>query len=259
MNSIIVITNKEKPLARKYAGKILNWTKKIKYSGPKFAVILGGDGMMLKAARELAGKGIPLLGVNLGEVGFLAETNVKNIFRALKKILTGKYGIEERSMLQVEVYREKKLLNKFIALNDAVIKNGESARVINLRLSIEGKFINRVVADGILISTPTGSTAYCLASGGPIVHPQSKVLIAVPVSPHSLTQRPLVFPDDETIGIEVGPNRIKTILSIDGQIHMRLKTDDIVRISISDLKTKLIVTGENDYFDVLKEKFKWGA
>jgi len=162
-------------------------------------------------------------------------------------------------MLQTEVYRGKKLLNKFIALNDAVIKNGKSARVINLKLSINGMFVTEVAADGVLVSTPTGSTAYCLASGGPIVHPRSKALIVVPISPHSLTQRPLVLPDDSIIGIEVESDRDETILSIDGQIHKRLKTGDIVKIKTSEFKTKLIVTGENEYFKVLKEKFKWGV
>jgi len=216
---------------------------------------------MIKAARELAGKDIPLLGVNLGKLGFLAEISVKNIFPALKNVIHGKYSIDERSMLDVELYRKNKLIDKFLALNDAVVKNGKSVRVIDLKISINGKFVSDIVADGVLVSTPTGSTAYCLASGGPIVHPQTKALITVPISPHSLTQRPLVLPDNETIGIEVAADRRKTtqaILSVDGQIHVPLKAGDIVKVRLSALKTKLIAFGEDDYFEVLKEKFKWG-
>jgi len=259
MKNITIISNPGKPAAKKFAEKIREWARKNKLPHPKFAVVLGGDGMMIKSARKLAKDGIPLLGVNLGKLGFLAEVSAQDLLPALDRIARGRYGIEERSMLSIEIRRKKKLIRKFLAMNDAVLKNGELARAIDLRISIDGKVVNDIVADGVLIATPTGSTAYCLAAGGPIVHPKTKALIAVPISPHSLTQRPLVVPDDEAFGLEVKSGRNLTILSVDGQVHMRLKPGDAVKVKISDLKTKLIVFGHNDYFKVLKEKFKWGG
>ena len=259
MGKITIISNPNKPAAKKFAKTIRRWAAKNKFPHPEFAVVLGGDGMMIKSARKLAKAGIPLLGVNLGKLGFLAEVSVKDLLPALDRVARGKYEIEERSMLNVEIHRKKKLIRKFLAMNDAVLKNGELARAIDLNIIINGRFVNDLVADGVIIATPTGSTAYCLAAGGPIVHPKTKALIAVPISPHSLTQRPLVVPDNEIFEIEVESGRNLTILSVDGQIHMRLKPGDIVKAGISKLKTKIIVFGQNDYFKVLKEKFKWGA
>ncbi|MBN1383907.1 MAG: NAD(+)/NADH kinase [Elusimicrobia bacterium] len=259
MKNILILANKEKPKALKIAGKIANWLKKQKTDNiEKFAVVLGGDGMMIKSARQLAEKNIPLFGINLGKLGFLAETNANNAFPLLKKILTGNYKTEERNMLEIDIYRRKKLIHRFTALNDAVIKNGKTARVINLNLFINKKFVTEIIGDGIIISTPTGSTAYSLAASGPIVHPKTKNIILTPIAPHTLTQRPVIIPDDYLISVVINSNHKDVMVSVDGQKDLILSIGDIVKIRKSKIPVKLIITGENDYFELLRKKFNWG-
>ncbi|OGS43068.1 MAG: hypothetical protein A2539_09265 [Elusimicrobia bacterium RIFOXYD2_FULL_34_15] len=260
MDNILIIANKEKLKAIEFSRKLSSWLKKQKIPDSlKFAIILGGDGMMLTSARKLATKGIPLFGVNLGKLGFLAETDVKNVFSALKKILSGNYKIEERNMLEVKVYRNKKLKNSFIALNDAVIKNGKSARVIKLNLSINQKSITEIIADGLIISTPTGSTAYSLSVGGPIVHPATKNILITPIAPHTLTQRPVIIPNNYIVDVKIDSSLGDVILSVDGQINLNLSKNDIIKIQNSDIPIKLITIGTNDYFEVLRKKLNWGV
>lgn len=259
MHDILIIANKEKLKAVEFSKKISNWLKKQKISNSlKFAIVLGGDGMMLKTARNLAKRDIPLFGVNLGKLGFLAETDIKNVFPALKKIISGKYKIEERNMLSIEVYRKNKFKNKFVALNDAVIKNGQSARVIKLNLLINKKSITEIIADGIIISTSTGSTAYSLAAGGPVVHPKIRNILITPIAPHTLTQRPVIVPDNFIIEIKIDSNHGDVILSVDGQINVKLSKDDIVKVKNSDIPIKLITIRNDDYFEVLRKKLNWG-
>jgi len=259
MENIFVIANKEKPKAVEFSKKISIWLKKqkIKTDG-KIALILGGDGMMIKSARELAPKNIPLFGINLGKLGFLAGTDLKNVFTSIKKIIKGRYKIDERSMLKIEILRNKKIINNFIALNDAVIKNGRVARVINLNLNINNKQVTEITADGLIIATPTGSTAYSLAANGPIVHPKTQNIIITPIAPHTLSQRPVIIPDDFIIDVRVNSNHTDVILSIDGQIDMTLSVGDIVKIQKHKTPIKLITVGKNDYFEILRKKLNWG-
>jgi len=259
MENIFIIANKEKPKAVKFSKKISIWLKKQKVkTSEKIAVVLGGDGMMLKSARELAPKNIPLFGINLGKLGFLAETDLKNVFSSLKKIIGGSYRIEERSMLKIEIIRNKKIKKKIIALNDAVIKNGKTARVINLNLNINNRRVTEITADGLIISTPTGSTAYSLAANGPIVHPKTQNIIITPIAPHTLSQRPVIIPDNFIIDVKVNSNHNDVILSIDGQLDLTLSIEDIVKIQKYKTPIKLITVGTNDYFEVLRKKLNWG-
>lgn len=258
MGKIIVAFNEKKPNAAKMAKQILEKAKKMKQPDRDFAVVLGGDGMMIKAARRFAPRGIPFLGINLGRLGFLSGTDYKNIFSFIKNILHGRYRAEERAMLDVEMIKNSGRSAKFIALNDVALKNGSVVRVIDLKLRINGELISEITSDGLLISTPTGSTAYCLAAGGPIVHPLAEVLIVVPVSPHSLAYRPLVLSNKDTVEIEVSDNDNPIVLSVDGQLHRFLRSGDKVKIKISGIKAKLIFQEKNGYYEVLKEKFGWG-
>ncbi|MEW6555884.1 MAG: NAD(+)/NADH kinase [Elusimicrobiota bacterium] len=262
MKNILVVANKEKKKAVEVSKKIAMWlkNKKIiqKRTNEKLAIVLGGDGMMLKSARELASQNIPLFGVNLGKLGFLAETDIKNIFSTLKKIISANYTIEARTMLKVEISRNKKTRTSFIALNDAVIKNGKTARVINIGLSINNRKVTDVIADGIIISTPTGSTAYSLAAGGPIVHPATKSITITPIAPHTLSQRTVIVPDDYTIAVQINSNHNDVILSVDGQVETSLAIGDIVKIQKSEVSTKLIIVKQNDYFNILWKKLNWG-
>lgn len=259
MKNILIIANKEKPKALKIAKKLSGWLKKQRIGNiKKFAIVLGGDGTMIKSSRQLAKKNIPLFGINLGKLGFLAETNVKNARSVLKKIIAGNYKIEERNMLEIDIYRRKKLLHTFTAMNDAVIKNGRTARVINLNLFINRKFIAEIIGDGIIVSTPTGSTAYSLAAGGPIVHPKTKNIILTPIAPHTLTQRPVIIPDDYLISVAINSNHKDVLLSVDGQKNLVLSVGDIIKIRKSKIPVKLIATGSTDYFKLLRKKFNWG-
>jgi len=261
MKNIFLVANKKKSNAVDLSKKISVWLKNQRnemLTNKKVAIVLGGDGMMLKAAREFTPKNISLFGINLGKLGFLAETDMKNVFSSLKKIIKGAYKIEERSMLKIEILRNKKIINNFIALNDAVIKNGKTARVINLNLNINNKPVTEIVADGLIISTPTGSTAYSLAAGGPVVHPQTENIIITPIAPHTLSQRPVIIPDNFIIDVKVNSNHKDVLLSIDGQIDMALSVGDIVKIQKYKTSVKLIAVGKNDYFDVLQKKLNWG-
>lgn len=259
MKNIFIIANKEKPKAVEFSKKIFGWLKKQKIkTDEKIAVVLGGDGMMLKSARELASRGISLFGVNLGKLGFLAGTDLKNVFSSLKKIIEGIYKIEKRSMLKIEIFRNKKIINNFVALNDAVIKNGKTARVINLNLNINNKRVMEITADGLIISTPTGSTAYSLAANGPIVHPKTQNIIITPIAPHTLSQRPVIIPDNFIIDVEVNSNHNDVILSIDGQIDLELSVGDLVKIQKYKMPIKLVIAANNDYFEVLRKKLNWG-
>ncbi|HAX61418.1 MAG TPA: NAD(+) kinase [Elusimicrobia bacterium] len=261
MKNIFIIANKEKPKAVEFSKKISGWLKKQKtqkQTAEKIALVLGGDGTMIKSARELAPQNIPLFGVNLGKLGFLAETDLQNVFSSLKKIIKGMYKIEERSMLKIEIQRRKKIINNFIALNDAVIKNGKTARVINLNLNINNKRVTEITADGLIISTPTGSTAYSLAANGPIVHPKTQNIIVTPIAPHTLSQRPVIIPDDFIIAVKVNSNHNDVMLSIDGQIDLTLSVGDVVKIQKYKTPVKLITVGNTDYFEVLRKKLNWG-
>ncbi len=229
------------------------------YARADMLAVLGGDGTMLEASRRASINKTPILGINLGRLGYMTELELDEI-RLLSKLFDGEYGIDERSMLSVTMLNadgQKKLAS--FALNDAVISNGSIARIVDLALFEGGAEVTTYRADGLIIATPTGSTAYSMAAGGPITDPRLKCLCVTPICPHSLTARPLIFPDDAVLDVKNICDREKNLfLTIDGRINYELYRGETVRITKSDKTTRLITLKERGFYNVLNQKMTGG-
>jgi len=222
-----------------------------------FVIVLGGDGTLLSAARSVSQAGIPVLGVNLGSLGFLTEVPLADLYPTLESIEQGCCNVEARSMVHCEVLRKAARVASYDALNDVVVGKGTIARLNHCDVSIDGVFVSSYQADSLIVSTPTGSTAYSLAAGGPILMPSVDAFVITPVSEHSLTHRPLVVRDAAEIEILVKTGDEEAYLSIDGQIGMPVFDGDRVRCRKSQHQVKLLHT-QGTFFDVLRTKLKWG-
>ncbi len=219
-------------------------------------IVLGGDGTMLYAARLLDGRKVPILGVNLGSLGFLTAITVKEVFPLLERIFKDDCVIEERMMLSVELTRKGVSVLKRRVLNDAVIK-GEAARLIRLETRINMEYVNTYRADGLIIATPTGSTAYSLSANGPILYPTIHSIIVAPICPFNLTNRPVVIPDWMTVDVTVSPEQSNVALILDGQVDVPLEGGDVVKIKRSQASVYLIKYEGKSYFDILRERLMW--
>ena len=224
-----------------------------------WVIVLGGDGTLLGAARKIGRYGLPILGINLGGLGFLTEIPLKRLYKDLEKLLAGEITIENRLMLETSILRNHEEQCHFSVLNDVVINKGVSARIIDLEVVIDGRFLTTFRADGLIISSPTGSTAYNISAGGPILYPDLEALILTPICPFALTHRPIVLPDTSVIEIKMGENSEEVTLTFDGQVGFNLKDNDRVIVSKSEKKLKLIKSSDQDYFDILRTKLKWGG
>jgi len=222
-------------------------------------VVLGGDGTLLSVARLVGEKEVPLLAVNLGALGFLTEVTLDEIYPALEKVLEGDYILDERSMLEAHVHRQGERIARYQVLNDVVIHKGTLARIIDLETFIDDYYLTTYRADGLIISTPTGSTAYSLAAGGPIIHPSLPAVILNPICPFTLGQRPLVIPD--TLGrvtVTLLTENEDVFLTLDGQVGFALRVRDTVEIRKAPYTIKLVKSPYRNYFEVLRTKLKWG-
>lgn len=219
--------------------------------------VFGGDGTFLYAARIIAARGVPILGINLGSLGFLTEVKLERMREAFKGLLTGNYGIEDRMLLDVEVLKNGGHPARYTALNDAVINKGTIARIIELEVSVDSQLVTMTRADGIIVSTPTGSTGYSLSAGGPILHPTLEALIITPICPHTLTNRPVVVPDSAVVGICLRHGK-DVMLTVDGQVGMPLEQGDCLHIKKAEHSIRLIQIESNPFFKLLREKLKWG-
>lgn len=218
-------------------------------------IALGGDGTMLAAARIIGKKGIPILGVNLGKLGFLAETSTDELQDCIDDIAAGKYYVDERIAIEATALSDGK---KFTALNDIVIDRGSSSRIIDLETDVDNDYLITYAADGLIISTPTGSTAYSLATGGPIVVPGSNVLVISPISPHTLSARPVVVPATSTIRVLIHPGHRGVHITADGQIEAFYDTPIEFTIRKARHVVKLVKRKKRTYFDLLRTKLMWG-
>ena len=219
-------------------------------------IVLGGDGTMLHAARLIAGRKIPILGVNMGSLGFLTAITVKEVFPLIERIAKDDYIIEERMLLSVEHTRAGESLFAQKVLNDAVIK-GESARLVRLETRINKEYVNTYRADGLIVATPTGSTAYSLSANGPILYPTIHSIIVAPICPFNLTNRPVVIPDWMTVDVTVSPEQEWVDLILDGQVHYELKSGDVVKIKRAEESVYLVKYEGKSYFDILRERLMW--
>jgi len=226
----------------------------------ELVVLLGGDGTLLSVARLFHGRDIPILGVNLGSLGFLAEVTVENLYIELERCLKNAQRVSRRMKLEVTALRDGKEIKKCSILNEIVINRaGELARIVNLKTKIDNHILTNFKADGLIVSTPTGSTGYSMSAGGPVIHPLVGCIVITPICPHSLTNRPIVVPDNSVISITITSSTDdKVYLTMDGQEGFELTKGDSVEIRKSPSSVNLAVPQNLDYFEVLREKLKWG-
>lgn len=221
-------------------------------------LVLGGDGTFIGMARLACKYGVPILGINLGRLGFLTEIATDEIYQMMDRILSGDYEVEDRHMLAAKVKTSSGKVRSYELLNDVVINKGALARIMDLAIYIDGAHVTTYRADGIILATPTGSTAYSLSAGGPIVAPGLNVTIVTPICPHTLTNRPLVVSGDAKIDIKIISEEQDSYLTLDGQIGIKLKGGDTVSVRISDKTAKLIKSPFRDFYTILNMKLMWG-
>jgi NAD+ kinase len=227
-------------------------------SGVDFIVVLGGDGTMIGAARMVGEVETPVLGVNFGTLGYLAEFSVEDMIPALEAVLAGDYTLERRLMLAATVSRGGEQLLHNRVLNDVVISKSALARIVEIETWVDKQFVNCFRADGLIISTPTGSTAYNLSAGGPVIYPSMNAVVITPICPHTLSNRPLVVSDEVEFELVLKTPREEVALTLDGQVGMPLEYEDRVTVRKSRTGFNLIQAHTRNYFDVLRNKLKWG-
>ncbi len=222
-------------------------------------IVLGGDGTFLSAARFIEHRSIPLMGVKFGEVGFLSETTEDNLFKALDLLLEGKYLIQKRSRLDIKVVRDGRQIIDVDVLNDAVINKSALSRLASCAVYIDAVYLTTYRADGLIVGTPTGSTAYSLAAGGPVVHPSVPSIILTPICPFTLTNRPLIIPDSALIEIRLEGSPENMVLTLDGQEGFEMDPGDRIFIKKSRNDIRMISFEDQSYFKVLKTRLKWSG
>jgi NAD+ kinase len=221
------------------------------------AIVVGGDGTLLNAARSLAEPRVAVLGVNLGRLGFLVDVSPEDMEQQLQNILAGDFDEEQRTLLHATVSRDDRVISASNALNDVVIHKKDIARMIELDTWINGRFLNTNRSDGLIIATPTGSTAYALSGGGPVLHPALEAITLVPICPHTLSNRPIVLHDDATIEVVIHPGALQAQISCDGQVNTVLDPGDRVTIRKHDHTLRLLHPPGHDYYEVLRKKLRW--
>jgi NAD+ kinase len=283
-NTVGLIVNYKKEKTRETACKIIDWlnSKKLKvyiegnmgkeigkkelnYPTEKFLkevdliISLGGDGTLLRAARLAATEGTPVFGVNLGGLGFLTQIGIDDLGKSLEKLYQERYFLDERMMLSCTVKRREKEIKKFSALNDVVIGKGAFARIICLATYVNNDYVITYSADGLVVSTSTGSTAYSLSAGGPIVNPNINSIILTPICPHTLSARPFIIGEDDQVKITLEVSEEEVMVTIDGQEGFTLEPNDEVIIKKSDHKARLITFKEKSFYAILREKLRWSG
>jgi NAD+ kinase len=221
-------------------------------------LVLGGDGTMIATARMLGDHEVPVLGVNYGGLGYLAEFRIEELYSGLESILNGNYRLDRRVMLAAELLRGAEVVTHMRVLNDVVINKSALARIIEIEVYLNQQFVNSFRADGLIVSTPTGSTAYNLSAGGPVIYPSMNAIVITPICPFTLSNRPLVVPDDSVIELRLKTEREDVVLTLDGQVGIPLQLDDRVVIRKSHTTFNLVQPMNRNYFDVLRDKLRWG-
>jgi len=223
-------------------------------------IVLGGDGTLLSAARLVAASGrkVPLFGVNLGSLGFMAEVSLDELYDNLQKALAGKLRSEERMMLDVSILRAGRKVSAYKVLNDAVVSKGALARMVSLEVTVGEDHLTSVRSDGLILATPTGSTAYSMSAGGPIVHPTLHCMVLTPICPHTLSNRPIAIPDTSLVRVKLTSSSEGAMLTLDGQVACPLRKNDLIEVRKSKQKAEIIKHPAKDYYDILRTKLKWG-
>lgn len=221
-------------------------------------LVLGGDGTMIATARLVGKSEVPVMGVNYGGLGYLAEFRIEELYSALESIFEGNYRLEQRVTLSVELRRGEESVARKRVLNDVVINKSALARIIQIDAYMNQQFVNSFRADGLIVSTPTGSTAYNLSAGGPVIYPSMKAVVITPICPFTLSNRPIVVPDESQIELRLRTENEEVALTLDGQVGFPLKVEDRVLISKSETTFNLVQPANRNYFEVLRDKLRWG-
>jgi len=240
------------------AGETASYPKKDIATLADMLVVLGGDGTMLAAARLVEDRPIPILGVNAGGLGFLTAVTREAAFTALEHVFSKSFSEEERLMLRSRIVRMGKQVAAASVLNDVALSKGALSHMVQLEISIDGQFVTGLRGDGLIISTPTGSTAYSMAAGGPILNPAVHALILTPICPHTLTNRPIVIPQEAHVEVMLVSKDEGAMVTFDGQAGIALQPRDLVEVRASENKTRLIRFADRTYYDMLRKKLKWG-
>lgn len=283
MQRVVVMAKVNTPEGAKLAGKVGDWLKgrgiDVSYeantaaalgredgiapdrfpAGIDMAVVAGGDGTLLAAARAAMARGIPILGVHLGSLGFLTELTPDELLPGLESVLDGQYTIEERHTLRARHIRDSRMQQEYSLLNDAVITKSALARMIDIELRVDGEEVANYRSDGLIVATPTGSTAYNLSAGGPILDPRMSAFVISPICPHSMTFRPLVVPGSVTVEVALRSADEEAYLTLDGQIGFPLSCDDVLAIDHHPDPVRLIRVAGRGFFEVLRRKLRWGS
>jgi NAD+ kinase len=248
---------KDKRTAAVIGDKTFNTDEEIKEMSD-LIVVLGGDGTLISAVRIIEEREVPILGVNLGRLGFLTETRTDDAVDALKNVLDGDYKLEKRMKLHSHLFEENEKMFEIDVLNDIVINKSDAARIFEMTVYINGMLVNEYRADGLIIATPTGSTAYSLAAGGPIVQPSLESMIITPICPQGLSNRPIVVSDDSEILIKVDSGAEKVSITYDGQVYRKLDPSKTITVKKASSVTNLIVPKDKNYYSLIREKLGWG-
>jgi len=282
LKTIGIIAKKGRPEAREMTKKICSWcverglsvyiekdlnivTSQAQPADPlslivsvEAVIVLGGDGTLLSVARIPASEKVIIIPVNLGGLGFLTEIRAEEIFVLLEQIIAGRFTIDSRMLLEVVLFRNGAPHETHRILNDVVINKGAMARIVDLETTVNGLYLNTFKSDGLIICTPTGSTAYSLSAGGPIIYPSLRCISITPICPHTLTNRPIILPDDSVVQVRLKSEHEDVFLTMDGQIGIRMQKDDYIEVKKSGNSMALVKSPFCDYFEVLKEKLRWG-
>ena len=249
------------PLVEAHLARHIGFKERIIVDVPDetdMVVVLGGDGTLISVVRLMGDRQVPILGVNLGSLGFLTEITLDDLCTSLDRCLNGDYRVSERMMLRATVIRDGVELEDKHVLNDVVINKGVLARIIDLETTVNNDYLTTFKVDGLIISTPTGSTGYSLSASGPILHPELECLVITPICPHTLTNRPIVMASDAVITVELKCMNEAVFLTLDGQVGVELKCGDVIRIAKSEHRTRLVISSSKNYFEILRTKLKWG-
>lgn len=255
--------NKCLPLVESHLARLIGYSRVMTdeeiREHAELVVVLGGDGTLISVARLFSGKTVPIVGVNLGSLGFLTEVTVEEMYPLLERCLRGEPRVSDRMMLEVTVCRDDHEIERCKVLNDMVINKGALARIVDLETKVNRHFLTTYKADGLIVSTPTGSTGYSMSAGGPIIHPLMSCIVITPICPHTLTNRPIVVTDESIISITIASSfDEKVYLTLDGQVGFKLQQGDTIEVRKALKTTGLVMSKERDYFEVLRTKLKWG-
>lgn len=254
---VVIFSKPKQADVAKVAAELQVWLERrgiqITTGEADLAIVVGGDGTLLAAVRTLCDRQIPILAINHGGLGFLTEVTLDEMYPALDHVLSGEFVTDHRMMMDVTVGHRN-----YRALNDAVINKGILARIIELEARVDGQYVSSFRSDGLIVATPTGSTAYNLSAGGPIIFPSMSAMVMTPISPHTLTNRPIVLPGDVKIDVTLRSVQDEVHLTVDGQVGQPLNPGDRVTVQRSPVVVQLIAPSDKNYFDVLRGKLKWG-